>query len=98
MKFWKKQTDYIIFGLILILLTACSTITKKPDMLSVQSMNNFRKKITKKINVNYLLFLPEGYQDGGKDFPLITGQYSPVQSLLYLDIRTGIADPIRIRK
>ena len=71
MKFWKKQTDYIIFGLILILLTACSTITKKPDMLSVQSMNNFRKKITKKINVNYLLFLPEGYQDGGKDFPLI---------------------------
>ena len=62
----------VITCIALAALTGCSTIPKESPGQTMQTSQQFRKKITRTIQLDYLLHLPEGYDKGGTNqWPLM---------------------------
>ena len=51
--------------------TAHSEAPESPQLDSPQQPKQFEKAIVSNVQLKYLLFLPEGYEPGGKQWPLI---------------------------
>lgn len=62
-------------GFVMLLLTGCASVEdktmKRQSGASGQYGYSFEKKITKKVGCKYLLYLPEGYGEKCKKWPLI---------------------------
>jgi predicted peptidase len=54
-----------------LLLAGCVSLTRSPVMQTGQTAQSFEKPITRVVTCNYLLFLPEGYNDSKENWPLI---------------------------
>ncbi|MBA7524580.1 hypothetical protein ES705_16721 [subsurface metagenome] len=64
----KKLVFNILSAAILVWFPA---VTNSQEM-NIQTKHHFEKKITVMVQINYLLYLPEGYdQNGKKAWPLI---------------------------
>jgi len=59
----------VVFALTL--LTGCVSLSRNPIMQTGQTSHSIEKPITKVVACNYLLFLPEGYNDSNEEWPLI---------------------------
>ncbi len=53
------------------LLAWCSTASAADDPAKIQQEKTFEKEVLTKVKLDYLLFLPEGYEKSEKDYPLI---------------------------
>jgi len=63
-----KRKILIMLSLFTVMV-GCTTTSKL--IVGNQSSKKFQKKIQKKINVNYLLYLPEDYKQDTKNYPLM---------------------------
>lgn len=62
----------LLFSLLaLFMISHCATTSKPVGKEGGQTSHRFRQKITRTVNLNYLLYLPADYEVGNKNFPLI---------------------------
>ena len=54
-----------------ILFTGCSSTKIFNEEVNKQMDKSFTREITKTVSANYLLYLPKGYGEGKKDWPLV---------------------------
>ncbi|MFA3783894.1 alpha/beta hydrolase-fold protein [Melioribacteraceae bacterium 4301-Me] len=60
-----------LISLLGLLLIRCSTMDKAINIKGTQTAAHFRATITKNVEANYLIYLPEGYNDSNKKWPLL---------------------------
>ena len=62
-------------GIAMLLLTGCASVEEKTmkngSCASGQSEKLFKKVVSKKVECRYLLYLPKGYEEKGKKWPVI---------------------------
>ncbi len=63
------KRNFLIMITMILSLIGCSTTSKL--IVGNQSPKKFEKEIKKKIDVNYLLYLPENYEQETKNYPLM---------------------------
>src|SRR5262249_30996051 len=61
----------ILLGLLGLAAAPAAAADKDKEPGKVQQEKSFEKEITVKVKLNYLLFLPEGYDKGNQTWPLI---------------------------
>jgi len=61
----------ITFGFSALLLAGCASTLKAPAPSPGQKPQSMKRKITKTVTCDYLLYLPEGYPAGQKKWPLM---------------------------
>ncbi len=62
----------LLFSLFaLFMISNCATTSRPVGKEGGQTSHRFRQKITRTINLNYLLYLPADYEVGNKNYPLI---------------------------
>lgn len=62
----------LLFSLLaLLMISNCATTSRPVGKEGGQTSNRFRQKITRTVNLNYLLYLPADYEVGNKKYPLI---------------------------
>jgi predicted peptidase len=62
----------LLFSLFaLFMISNCATTSRPVGKEGGQTSHRFRQKITRTVNLNYLLYLPADYEVGNKNYPLI---------------------------
>ncbi len=67
----KKYSFTLLTALFIIFIEGCSTMSEISKSPGEQISKSFQKTITKKVETNYLIYLPENYGKSDKKWPLL---------------------------